>query len=260
VESWRRDEQAAEALIEWLAAREDGRRPYFTFLLLDSPHQTYSHPPGATPFLPSAPDLDYMAMTRNGGPPPELLDAVRNRYRNAVHHADDVLGRVLERLDASARRSETLVVVTGDHGEEFRECGFFGHTSAFTPPQLAVPFLMRGPGVANGIETRPTSHLDFAPTLLELLGADPAARASWTLGGHLLEPDPDAPRVLAGWNELGIWTPEAILRVPLSRLEFDVEVYDYDWNAVPDNFDVLQREHDVLEAVGEECNRFLTKG
>lgn len=259
-EAWQRDEQAAGALVQWLDERESGERPYFAFLLLDSPHQTYSHPPGATPFTPSAPELDYMAMTRNEGPPPGLLDAVRNRYRNAVHHSDAVLGRVLERLDRSSRRSNTLVVVTGDHGEEFRECGFFGHTSAFTPPQVEVPFLMRGPGVPEGVETRPTAHLDFAPTVLERLGADPAARSRWTLGADLLAPADTRKRVFAGWNELGLWTEGAILRVPLSLLEFDVEVYDYRWSPVIDSLPVLLREHDTLEVVGEECNRFLTQG
>src|SRR5688572_4561098 len=70
-ESWRRDELAGEALENWLASRAGHEEPFFAFLLLDSPHQTYSHPPGRTPFTPSAPDLDYMAMTRNEGPPPE---------------------------------------------------------------------------------------------------------------------------------------------------------------------------------------------
>jgi membrane-anchored protein YejM (alkaline phosphatase superfamily) len=259
-EPWQRDEQAAAALVEWLDEREDDSRPYFAFLLLDSPHQTYSHPSEATPFTPSAPELDYMAMTRNEGPPPELLEAVRNRYRNAVHHSDGVLGRVLERLDTSARRENTLVVVTGDHGEEFLECGFFGHTSAFTPPQVEVPFLMRGPGIAMGRETRPTAHLDFPATLLERLGADPAQRSRWTLGENLLAPPEQRARVFAGWNELGLWTSDAILRVPLSLLEFDVEVYDYRWQPVTDSLPVLLREHDTLEVVGEECNRFLVEG
>jgi membrane-anchored protein YejM (alkaline phosphatase superfamily) len=258
-EAWRRDELAGQGLSSWLAERAGNPAPFFAFLLLDSPHQTYSHPPGRAPFEPSAPDLDYMVMTRNEGPPPEVLEAVRNRYKNAVHHADAVLGPVLETLERSALGANTWVVVTGDHGEEFRECGFFGHTSAFTPPQVEVPLLLRGPGIENGVEHAPTSHLDFAPTLLEALGADPALRARWCLGENLLSPLPERERVMAGWNELGLWTDHGILRVPLSPLEFDIEVYDFGWRGLEDDFAILQAERGTLERLGAECNRFLSR-
>jgi membrane-anchored protein YejM (alkaline phosphatase superfamily) len=259
VEPWHRDLMAGAALTEWLEERAGAPEPFFGFLLLDSPHQIYSHPPGVTPFTPSAPDLDYMAMTRNEGPPPELLEAVRNRYRNAVYHADSVLGGIFEALERSGHDDDTWVVVTGDHGEEFRECGFFGHTSAYTREQVAVPFVVRGPGVEPGIERRPTSHLDFAPTLLEHLGACADQRAQWCLGENLFSPLAERKRVLAGWNELGVWTAAAILRVPLSPLEFDIEVFDHRWNELADDLPVLRAEHDMLEQLGAECNRFLRR-
>jgi membrane-anchored protein YejM (alkaline phosphatase superfamily) len=258
-EPWERDELAGTALSRWLEGRAGHVEPFFAFLLLDSPHQPYSHPPGATPFTPSAPDLDYMAMTRNEGPPPEVLEAVRNRYKNAVHHSDAVLGRVLATLERTGFARNTWVVVTGDHGEEFRECGFFGHTSAFTPAQVEVPFLLRGPGIENGVEARPTSHLDFAPTLLETLGAAPARRAEWCLGEDLLAPRTTRERVLAGWNELGLWTDQAVLRVPLAPLQFDIDVYDYGWNELADDRAVLESERESLEHLGAECNRFLRR-
>ena len=116
---------------------------------------------------------------------------------------------------------------------------------------------MRGPGIANGIEQGPTSHMDFAPTLLELMGANPAGRDSWALGQSLLDPQPDRRRVMGGWNELGVLTPEAILRVPLSLFNFDVEVLDYRWNLVTDDKRILLDEAATLEELGADCNRFL---
>ncbi len=256
-EAWRRDELAAAKLIGWLAEHAADARPLFGFLLLDSPHQTYSHPPNKTPFTPSAPSLDYLSMTRNEGPPPGVLASVRNRYWNAVFHADDVAGEVLAALESSPRFANTLVVVTGDHGEEFLECGFFGHTSAYTREQVAVPFLLRGPGIEPLVETRPTSHIDFAPTLLEMLGANPAGRSTWCLGQNLFDPESERRRVIAGWNELGVWAPEAILRVPLSTFEFDVEVYDYSWRLITNAEPFLSDESETLATIAAECNRFL---
>jgi len=257
--AWRRDEQAAEALARWWrqGGGADRERPRFGFLLLDSPHQTYSHPPGGVRFSPSAEELDYVALSTPPRPEPQLVEEAFNRYRNAVHHTDAVLGGLLAELDSGGLLEDAVVVVTGDHGEEFLECGFFGHTSSFTPEQVAVPFLMRGPGIEPGVETRPTSHLDLPSTLLELLGASPDVRAAWSLGENLLAPDEERRRTIAGWNELGLWTPEGVIRIPLDRLDFELEVYEYDWTFVARDEDVIARERDALEALAEECNRFL---
>jgi len=168
-----------------------------------------------------------------------------------------VLGRILEAIQASSLFENTIIVVTGDHGEEFEECGHFGHTSAFTPEQVKVPFLMCGPGITPGVESLPTSHMDFAPTILELMGASPAGRDSWALGKNLLSPSADRRRVMSGWNELGVLTPEAILRVPLSLFNFDIEVLDYRWNLLDDDKRVLLDEAKTLEKLGADCNRFL---
>jgi membrane-anchored protein YejM (alkaline phosphatase superfamily) len=257
IEAWRRDVESSDALIDWIEERAEDRTPFFGFLLLDSAHQPYSHPPEKTLFEPSAPEIDYLAMTRNEGPDPDTLKRVYNRYKNAVHHADACLGLVLDALERTGLDDETLVIVTGDHGEEFRECGFFGHTSAYTRPQVHVPFLVRGPGIEPGIEERPTSHVDVPATLLELLGADPAARPGYTVGGNLLEPEPERRRVIGGWNELGLWVPDGIVRIPLAGYAFDVEVYDLGWKLIPEDAEILKREEDALRQLAEECNRFL---
>jgi membrane-anchored protein YejM (alkaline phosphatase superfamily) len=257
-EAWERDELAATACADWLAER-DTDEPFFGFLMLDAPHQRYSFPPGAEPFQPCADDVDYMRMSDPAGVEPAELEAVRNRYRNAVHHADRVVGELLDRLDELGLAEDTLVIVTGDHGEEFLEHGLFGHTSSFSPAQVKVPLLAAGPGIEPGVEARPTSHLDVPATLLEGLGADPELRGAWTLGGNLLEPTEERRRIVAGWNELGMWTPDGIVRLTLRWRAFDVELYDYDWRQIVDGRAdrVLEDERRVLEQLAAECNRFL---
>ena len=176
-----------------------------------------------------------------------------------MHHVDRVAGTLLERLEEQGLLEDTVVLVTGDHGEEFLDNGYFGHTSNFTAAQLAVPFLLRAPGLEPGARRDPTSHLDVPATLLELLGADPAARGDWTLGGNLLEPaDPERRRVASGWKELGMWTPGGVLRIPLhDRGSFDIELYSYGWRFLADDGPVLEREAGRLERLAAECNRFL---
>ncbi len=255
-EAWRRDEQLVDSCSEWWEER-DQSEPFFGFLLFDSPHQTYSHPPDRAPFQPSAETIDYVALSRTEPPEPAIWRELFNRYRNALHHADRQVGELLRRLEESGELENTIVIVTGDHGEEFREHGFFGHTSNFTPVQVQVPLLMRGPGIEAGIETHVTSHLDLAPTLLEMLGADPAQRGDWCLGQNLLSPSPTRRPVMAGWGEIGMWVQGGIVRVPLTRLSFNVEIYDYDWNYLAQDEQIMAAEAEALHNLGEECNRFL---
>jgi membrane-anchored protein YejM (alkaline phosphatase superfamily) len=260
-EPWRRDELAAAALVDWQRERAQraARDPWFGFLFLDSPHQTYSHPPGVAPFQPAADGINYMEISSGAlNEDRELLLRVYNRYRNAVHHAAETAANALAELERAGALENTIVVVTGDHGEEFLEHGAFGHTSNFAPAQVAVPFLLRMDGLAAGVETRPTTHIDLPSTLLEALGADPAEHANWCQGRNLLDPPTERRRVVAGWHELGLWTADGVLRIPLQdRSAFDIEVYDYDWKLVLDDREVLDRHTEALAQLAHECRWFL---
>jgi arylsulfatase A-like enzyme len=53
--------------------------------------------------------------------PPETERAFRAMYALNVAWADEKLGRLLDALRRSGQWDRTLLVVTSDHGEEFRE-------------------------------------------------------------------------------------------------------------------------------------------
>jgi membrane-anchored protein YejM (alkaline phosphatase superfamily) len=253
-----RDEAAAADFLAWRRAAADAgeERPWFAFVLLDSAHQTYDFPAGQTPFEPYSHELDYLELASSDDP--ALVLRVKNRYKNALHHADRVAGGLLTGLAASGELERTLVIVTGDHGEEFAENGHWGHTSNFTSEQVHVPFLMRGPGIEPGLETRPTAHVDVPGTLLCLLGADPQAMPKWTLGQDLRAPPEQRRRVMASWNVLGLWTPSGILRIPMDRAPgFEQAAYDDDWRLVADQAAAFEREQPALDELVLECWRFL---
>ncbi len=75
---------------------------------------------------------------------PENRARVWRAYLNAAANVDRAIGKIL----ASARASlgaDTLVVVTGDHGQSFYENGLLGHGQTLDDSQTAVPFLMSVP-------------------------------------------------------------------------------------------------------------------
>jgi arylsulfatase A-like enzyme len=65
---------------------------------------------------------------------------------------------------------KTLILVLGDHGEEFGEHGSRFHGSNLYEAQVRTAALLRIPGVAARRVPDPVSLLDFAPTLLDLMG------------------------------------------------------------------------------------------
>lgn len=251
-----RDDGVAARFEEWLAGRTDDERPFFSFLMLDAPHGRYWFPEGHDVFRPYAEDVEFLKLSE--GAAPDKIELLFNRYRNSVHYADAMLGSMLDSLQRHGELEQTLIVVTGDHGEEFFDNGFWGHTSNFTRAQVHVPFVLAGPFVPPGVEERPTSHLDLPATLLELLGADPMLRKEWTLGVNLLAPPAQRARVISGWDSLGVHVGQAIFEVPMASYGgAGIAVYDQRWQRVLDDEAVLARDVRVLGTLALECRRFL---
>lgn len=250
-----RDDGVAERFEEWLAERAETERPFFAFLQLDAPHQDYSFPAEHRVFRPFANRLRYMDIA--SGAAPDEVAGLFNRYRNSVHYVDSIIARLRAALESNGYAGRTLFLVTGDHGQEFFENGYFGHTSNFTREQTHVPLVLLGPGVEPGVETRPTSHVDVPCTLLELLGADPALRAEWSLGRSLLDPDPERRRIVSGWDDAGLIAPGGIVRVPFQGYGGLLEACDARWKPLADEDALIDAEGPALLELALECRRFL---
>jgi uncharacterized protein len=144
-------------------AGSDTTEPLFLFLFFDGTHFTYSFPEGAGVFQPSWNGRGNGAAARVS---PERL---RNRARNAAHEVDRKLDEFLRWMETRRGRAP-LVIVTGDHGEEYREHGRVGHGTGVTVQQTHVPMVMWGPGVPRGTFSSVTTGVDIVPTLFRLLG------------------------------------------------------------------------------------------
>ncbi len=77
-------------------------------------------------------------------------------------------------MDRLGLGENTLILVSGDHGEELGEHGDLGHNFSFYEHNARVPMLFRiGKGKGQRIGSLVTS-LDLAPTIASLAGIDPA--------------------------------------------------------------------------------------
>jgi arylsulfatase A-like enzyme len=105
----------------------------------------------------------------------EHTELFRN-YRLEVEYLDAALGRFLDSLDGQGILNETIVVVVGDHGDEFAEHGLYGHGNLPYEELVRVPLLLRFPDDArvptrDRVET-PVRCVDILPTILDVVDAD----------------------------------------------------------------------------------------
>jgi arylsulfatase A-like enzyme len=102
----------------------------------------------------------------------EVQDWVQARYDQNIRYVDDQLARLLEAVGEDA-----VVVVFSDHGEELWDHGGVEHGHSLHEELLAIPLLIRAPGLEPQRVQAPVSLLDLAPTVLELMGIVPEHRA-----------------------------------------------------------------------------------
>ena len=106
----------------------------------------------------------------------QTLEKCRARYKQQVETVDRAVGEIVESLKKSGRYDDTLIVITGSHGESLGEHGITGHDVTLFDEMLRVPLLVKP--IAS--EDRRVElarhqfelvrHVDIAPTILELVG------------------------------------------------------------------------------------------
>jgi arylsulfatase A-like enzyme len=92
-------------------------------------------------------------------------------YLACISFSDAMIGRMLDALDASPHRDNTIVALWSDHGYHLGE-KWHWHKQALWHRATHVPLIFRAPGVSRkgGQCSRPASLVDVYPTLLDLAG------------------------------------------------------------------------------------------
>ncbi|MDD1749817.1 MAG: sulfatase-like hydrolase/transferase [Methanothrix sp.] len=159
---------------------------------------------------------------RQGAPKEEFdLDQIMDLYDGCVAEFDDEVGKMLRHLDNCGLANNTIVVVYSDHGMEFFEHDTWGQgNSAVGDFSSRIPLLIRDPRKpASRKVEQVVRSIDLAPTLLELVGANPSAGMDGVSLAACFEEHGHCPE-LAAFNETGIWItdlpgmPEGHLRYP----------------------------------------------
>jgi lipoteichoic acid synthase len=138
-------------------------RPFFLMAWSQQTHHPYEPTPGV-------PLLEFVRH-----PVTDAYDL--ERYLNVLHETDHHLERLFEATRRAGLDQDTLIVVTGDHGQAFgdpHDSYMQGRT--VYQEDVNVPLLLWFPRLYRSAARSSTigSHVDLAPTIAELAGLPPA--------------------------------------------------------------------------------------
>ena len=114
-------------------------------------------------------DRDRLPTQLFFGITPEEYRSIKQRYLGLVTLVDQSIGAILGCLERCGLTDNTIVVHTSDHGDSLGAHHLFGKETMFEEA-ARVPLLIRLPGQTRAKTVpRSVSHIDFVPTLLDLL-------------------------------------------------------------------------------------------
>src|SRR5689334_9974646 len=108
------------------------------------------------------------------------------QYHEGVFALDEAVGRLMETLEQTGQRKNTLVMFTSDQGLAFGQHGFRGTKVAAYDANVRSPLIFSMPGriPENRVCKTPVSGVDLVPTMLKFAGVQPP----WQMHGRDLTP------------------------------------------------------------------------
>ena len=250
--TYERDIRNTKLIIDFITADHQGR-PFMTFMFFESPHHPYEFPPENARFKPFSEKLDYLKLS------PDQAENIKNRYRNSCFTLDGFLHQVCSVLEEKKMLDNTIVVIVGDHGEEFFEHGKLGHNSTFSNEQIRTPLVLHLPGKAPAVYGRMSSHVDIVAMLAPYFGVENPP-ADFSLGKNLLAPDAPERKysVIAGWSTLFFAGDKYKMLLPVNSVDaITGTLYDAQDRRLPDRQVFFRECRDELVEVQRDLRRFL---
>ncbi len=208
---------------DFLKARK-GDEPFFFWYGASEPHLAYEYGSGQragksladASLAPFIPDSEKTRM--------DYLD-----YALEIEWFDQHLGLMLDALESIGELDNTVVIVTSDNGMPFPYA-----KANLQEYGIHVPLAISGPGLFPGgrVSDNIVSHVDFAPSILELAGAAPLPDATGiSMVSYLKNGDSHRAYALAGRERHTHARPDN-LGYPARAIR--TKEYLYIWNMKPE--------------------------
>lgn len=235
---------------EWLAKMDQykNEKPFFGYLFFDAAHG-FDYPKNyKTPFTPTLKEVDYLALNDEYDSKPLV-----NRYKNSLHFIDNEIGKIIQQLEEKKLLDNTIIVITGDHGQEFNDNkkGYWQHGGNFSKYQIQVPMLIFDSSKAKKEYTHLTLHYDITPTLMSSVLGVKNPIGDYSCGQDLYDTK-ERDWFVCGYNQkYSVIEKDKITNIYESGL-FDV---------LDTNLNVIEQDlnYDIIEKALEITNKYYVK-
>ncbi len=133
----------------------------------------YKQTPDRLKKLGHSPELNPFCAFKGRPDTDEEWAAYSALYDAAIHNTDEQIGRVVTAVEEMGLAENTIIVVCGDHGEEFGEHGDYGHHFRLYNHNMAIPILFHRSGMAAQRIPHFVTTMDIPPTLADMAGIPP---------------------------------------------------------------------------------------
>ncbi|TXL60612.1 LTA synthase family protein [Aeromicrobium terrae] len=223
------DDIMVKPSLDWAKQRKD--KPFFMEYLTVTAHTKYVMPKGFK--------LKHY-----------VDDKKHNDYLNGVRYQDRFVGKIIDGFKKAGLADNTIFVVTGDHGEAFRQHGRRLHSDVPWTEGLQIPLLIKMPGRwENGAKIdHLVQNMSILPTIVDLLGYK--VEGGEYHASSILKPEENpAPRISHCWNvdQCGVYFPD-------DRHAF---IYFYDYR--PSEYYDLSKDplekNDIVDTLSEDTRK-----
>ena len=205
-----------ESLLPLLEQNAD--KPFYLYVHGVDPHGPYTPPPPCdTLFTPDA----YSGTIDGRYDPPDFrrlpadsvseadLAQLRGLYDGEIAWNDLYLGRLVAELRRLGLLEQTMILVTGDHGEEFLDHGGWDHAKTLYAEQIRVPLAGRLPHGAHpafpagSVVRDPVRLVDIYPSVLDVFGVESSPEELTELDGRSFFTGEASPLLFSEENRAG---------------------------------------------------------
>jgi choline-sulfatase len=178
---------------------------------------------------------------------PEEYRDMKRRYFGLVTMIDQSVGGILSSLSHANLMDKTIIVYTSDHGDSLGAHHLFGKEVMFEEA-ARVPYFIRIPGLRRSMRiVHPVSHIDFLPTMMDLLDQAKPAQCAGRSRVPLLRGETMAPE-----NVFIEWSPnrmKVVKGTSLGRRRAIKRALEESTRAVvmPDGWKLCLRDKDMNE-------------
>jgi arylsulfatase len=195
---YRQADATIDRAIEWIDGRIDGEK-FFLWVHLYDPHMPYAPPENIlkeikdqsekdrteiASFLFNEHFINHPDFLREPGKVPSMID----NYDAEIRFVDREVQRLFNYMSEVGFNSNTLWVITADHGEGLGGHKFLTHGRLIYNEQIHIPLVLYfTSGTAKGtVVKKVIEQVDILPTIAELAGADLSGQAAPVEGASLV--------------------------------------------------------------------------